>query len=158
MAFAIHWHESAMCAHVSQHPELPSHLPPYPIPLGCLSASALSAQFQALNVDWSSISHIVVYMFECYSLNSSHSCILPQSLNVCSLQLWLFCCLAYKVVTTIFQITYICVNALYWCFSFWLTSLCIMGSSFGRSLELCVCVLYVCMYVYVYIHIYILAE
>ena len=25
---------------------------------------------------------------------------------------------------------YICVSILYWCFSFWLTSLCIMGSSF----------------------------
>ena len=25
---------------------------------------------------------------------------------------------------------YICINILYWCFSFWLTSLCIMGSSF----------------------------
>ena len=26
--------------------------------------------------------------------------------------------------------TYICVSMLYWCFSFWLTSLCIIGSSF----------------------------
>ena len=25
---------------------------------------------------------------------------------------------------------YICISILYWCFSFWLTSLCIMGSSF----------------------------
>ena len=29
-----------------------------------------------------------------------------------------------------FQIPYICVSILYWCFSFWLTSLCIIGSSF----------------------------
>ena len=28
------------------------------------------------------------------------------------------------------KITYICVNILYWCFSFWLTSLCIISSSF----------------------------
>ena len=27
-------------------------------------------------------------------------------------------------------IPYICVSILYWCFSFWLTSLCIIGSSF----------------------------
>ena len=27
-----------------------------------------------------------------------------------------------------FYIPYICVNILYWCFSFWLTSLCIIGS------------------------------
>ena len=29
-----------------------------------------------------------------------------------------------------FLIPYICVSILYWCFSFWLTSLCIIGSSF----------------------------
>ena len=29
-----------------------------------------------------------------------------------------------------FWIPYICVSILYWCFSFWLTSLCIIGSSF----------------------------
>ena len=29
-----------------------------------------------------------------------------------------------------FQILYICINILHWCFSFWLTSLCIIGSSF----------------------------
>ena len=28
------------------------------------------------------------------------------------------------------KIPYICVSILYWCLSFWLTSLCIMGSSF----------------------------
>ena len=28
------------------------------------------------------------------------------------------------------KFTYICVSILYWCFSFWLTSLCIIGSSF----------------------------
>ena len=29
-----------------------------------------------------------------------------------------------------FYIPYICINILYWCFSFWLISLCIIGSSF----------------------------
>ena len=29
-----------------------------------------------------------------------------------------------------FWIPYICISILYWCFSFWLTSLCIIGSSF----------------------------
>ena len=29
--------------HMSPHPECPSHLPPHPIPLGCLRAPALSA-------------------------------------------------------------------------------------------------------------------
>ena len=65
------------------HPEAPSHLPPHPIPLGCPSAPALSALFHTLNLDWSSISHMVIYMFQCYSLKSSHPCLLPQSPKVC---------------------------------------------------------------------------
>ena len=41
------------------------------------------------------------------------------------------CCLTYRVIVTIFvNSIYICLNILYWCFSFWLTSLCIIGSSF----------------------------
>ena len=69
-------------------------------------------------------------MFQCYSLKSSHSCLLPQSPKVCSLHLCLFCCLAYRVIVAIFLNSYIFINILYWCFSFWLTSLCIIGSSF----------------------------
>ena len=37
-----------------------------------------------------------------YSLKSSHPCLLPQSPKVCSLHLCLFCCLAYRVIVTIF--------------------------------------------------------
>ena len=55
---------------------------------------------------------------------------LPQSPKDCSIHLCLFCCLPYRVVITIFLNSYICVSILYWCFSFWLTSLCIIGSSF----------------------------
>ena len=91
------------------HPKLPSHLPPHPIPLGCPSALALSALFHALNLDSSSISHMVIYMFQYYSLKSSHSCLLPQSPKVCSLYLCLFCCLAYRVIITIF------LNSIYMC-------------------------------------------
>ena len=43
VVFAIQRHESATGAHVSPHPEPPSHLPPHPIPLGCPRAPALSA-------------------------------------------------------------------------------------------------------------------
>ena len=39
--------------------------------------------------------------------------------------------LAYRViVTTCLNSIYICVSILYWCFSFWLTLLCTIGSSF----------------------------
>ena len=61
VVFAIHWHESAVGVHVSPHPEPPSHLSPHPIHLGCPSALALSALFHALNLDWLSVSHMVIY-------------------------------------------------------------------------------------------------
>ena len=70
--FCIHSHESAMGVHVSPLPDPPSHLPPYPIPLGCPRALALSALLHALNFHWSSISHMIIYMFQCYTLKSYH--------------------------------------------------------------------------------------
>ena len=101
------------------HPEHPSHLPPHPIPLGCPSALALSALFQAWKLDWSYVLHMIIYVFQCYSLKSSHPRLLPQSPKVCSLYLCLFWSLAYRVVVTIFlNSIYICINILYWCFSF----------------------------------------
>ena len=45
---------------------------------------------------------MIIYMFQCYSLESSHPCLLPQSPKVCSLHLCLFCCLTYRVIVTIF--------------------------------------------------------
>ena len=67
------------------HPEPPSHLSRHPIPQRCPGAPALSALFHALNLDWWSISHMVIYMFQCYSLKSSYPHLLPQSPKVCSL-------------------------------------------------------------------------
>ena len=84
------------------HPDPSSHLPPHPIPQGHPSAPALSTLSHASNLDWRSISHMIIYMFQCYSLKSSHPHLLPQSLKVCSLHLCLFCCLAYRVIVTIF--------------------------------------------------------
>ena len=46
---------------------------------------------------------VVIHMFQCYSPKSSHPHLLLQSPKVCSLHLGLFCCLAYRVVITIFQ-------------------------------------------------------
>ena len=134
MVFAIHWHESAMGVHVF-HILNPAPIPPHPISLGCPSAPALSALFHASNMDWWSISHMVIYMFQCYSLKSSCPRLVPQSPKFCSLSLCFFCCLTYRVIFIIFlNYTYIyiymCINILYWCFSFWPTSLCIIGSSF----------------------------
>ena len=62
----------------------------------------LHALFHALNLNWRSSSHMVIYMFQCCSLKSSHPHLLPQSPKVCSFHLCFFCCLAYRVVITIF--------------------------------------------------------
>ena len=57
----------------------------------------------------SSILHMVIHMFQCYSLKTSYSCLLPHSPKVCSLHLYLFCCLAYRIIITIF------LNSIYMC-------------------------------------------
>ena len=75
---------------------------PHPIPQSHPSAPALSTLSHALNLDWYSISQMIIYMFQCYSLKSSHHHLLPQSPKVCSLHLCLFCCLTYRVIITIF--------------------------------------------------------
>ena len=77
-------------------PPSPSH------PSGCPSALALSVLFHASNLDWWSISHMVIYMFQYYSLKLSHPRLLPKSPKICSLYLCLFCCLEYRVIITIF--------------------------------------------------------
>ena len=84
------------------HPEPPFHLPPDPIPLGCPRAWALGALLHALNLHWSSILYVVMHMFQCYSLKSSHTCILLMSPKVCSLHLCLLCCPVCSIISTIF--------------------------------------------------------
>ena len=102
VGFAIHWHESAMGVHVS-HILKP---PPTSLSIPSLRVipvhQALSALSHAMNLNWRSILHMVMYVFQRYSLKSSHPRLLPQSPKVCSLHLCLFCCLAYRVIVTIF--------------------------------------------------------
>ena len=56
-----------------------------------------------------SVSYMIIYMFQCYSLRSSQPHLLPQSPKDCSIHLYLFCCLAYRVIITIF------LNSIYMC-------------------------------------------
>ena len=79
----------------------PPHTPPHPILLGCPRALALSAllHVSSLHSIACTILHMVIHMFQCCSLKSSHPHLLPHSPKVCSLHLCLFCCLAYKIVT-----------------------------------------------------------
>ena len=69
------------------HPELPSHFPPPPISQCHPSAPALSTLSYASNLNWWSISHMIICMFQCYSLKLSHPRHLPQSSKICSLHL-----------------------------------------------------------------------
>ena len=79
----------------------PSYLPPHPIPQGHPRAPSLSALSRASNLDWRSISHMVVYMFQCYlsnhpTLTFSHR--IQNSLHLC-----LFCCLTYRVIVSVLK-------------------------------------------------------
>ena len=131
IGFAIHWHESTTGVHEFPNMNTPSHLRPHTIPLDHPHAPAPSILYPASNTDWRFVSCMIVYMFQCHSPKSSYPRPLLQSLKDCSIHLCLFCCLTYRVIITFFlNSIYICVSILYWCFSFWLTSLCIFGSSF----------------------------
>ena len=52
---------------------------------------------------------LIIYMFRCCSLETSHPRLLPQSPKVCSVHLCLFFCFAYRVIVTIF------LNSIYMC-------------------------------------------
>ena len=76
------------------------------------------------------VSYMILHMFQCHfpnlptlSLsNRVHKTVLYISVS--------FAVLYTGLLLPSFYIPYKCVSILYWCFSFWLTSLCIIGSSF----------------------------
>jgi len=85
------------------------------------SASAPSTLSHASNLDWRFVSYMIIYMFQCLSLKSSHPHPLPQSPKDCSIHLCLFCCLAYRVIATIFSEFHI--YALVYCVGVFLSGL-----------------------------------
>ena len=56
------------------HPEPSSHLPPT-LSLWVVRALALGDLLHELTLHWSSILHMVMCIFQCYSLKSSHPCL-----------------------------------------------------------------------------------
>ena len=66
-----------------------------------VSCSNLYQMYQIKQM-WRSVSHMIFYMFQCHSPISSHPHPLPQSPKDSSIHLCLFCCLAYRVIVTIF--------------------------------------------------------
>ena len=59
----------------------PPNLPPHPIPQGHPSAPALSTLSDASNLEWRSVSHMIMCMLQCYSLRWSHPRLYPQILK-----------------------------------------------------------------------------
>ena len=101
MVFAIHWHESAMGVHV--FPILNHPLRSLPIPsIRVIPVHQPWAPCLMHRTCTGHLFHLVINMFQCCSLKSSHPRFLPQSPKVCCLHLYLFCCLTYRVTVTIF--------------------------------------------------------
>ena len=59
------------------NPEPPSHLPPHTMSLGHPCVPAPSILYPASNLDWRFVSYMILYMFQCHSLKSSHPLPLP---------------------------------------------------------------------------------
>ena len=78
---------------------------------------------------------MIIYTFQCYFLKSSHSRLLPESkrLFFTSVSLLLSHTEGHCYHLSKFHI-YVLLYW-YWCFSFWLTSLCIIGSSFTHLIK-----------------------
>ena len=89
--FAIHWHESAtgvyMCSPswLSLPPPSPSH------PSASSQCSGPEHPVSCIEPGLATVSHMIIYMFQCYSLRSCHPRLLPQSPKDCSIHLCLFC-------------------------------------------------------------------
>ena len=93
--------------HMSPHPECPSHLPPHPIPLGCLRAPALSAScIELALVIYFAYDNIHVSMLFSQIIPLLPSPTEPKSLFFTSVSLLLS---HYRVVVTIF------LNSIYMC-------------------------------------------
>ena len=99
IGFAIHQHESAMGVHVFSILNPPPTSLPIPslwvIPVHHPQASCIEPGLQL-------VSYMILYMFQCHSPKSSHPHPLPESPKDYSIHLCLFCCLAYRVIITIF--------------------------------------------------------
>ena len=89
MVSATHQYELAVGMHVSPPFGTLSHLPHHQIPPSCHRAWVLGVPLHISNLHWLSVLHMVIYIFQCYSLKSSHPLLLPLNPKLCSLHLCL---------------------------------------------------------------------
>ena len=128
VVFAIHWHESALGVRVS----------PIPNPLRPPSPSHPSGSSQCTGfecpVSCIELGLVIYFTYGNIYVSMLFSQIippLPSSTESKSLFLMFsFSVLHIGSLLPSFKTPYRRANIFYWCFSFWLTSLCIIGSSF----------------------------
>ena len=97
---------------IYMHSPSQSPLPPpsLPDPSGSSQCTRPRHLSHASNPGWGSVSPLIVYLFQCYSLRTSLPRLLPQSPKACSVHLCLFFCFAYRVIINIF------LNSIYMCY------------------------------------------
>ena len=95
-------HELAISIHMSPPSWTSSHFLPHLTPLGCHRALDLGSLQHTANSYWLSILHLVMYMFQCSSLKSSHILLPLLCPKFCSLCLSLLFCHASRIISTTF--------------------------------------------------------
>ena len=132
IGFAIHGLESAMGVHV-----FPILKPPptsFPIPSLYVIPVHQSRAPCIMHQTWTGDS-FHIWCFTCFNAILPYHSALTLSHRVqktvqYSFLLCLFCCLTYRIIITFFINSIYIISILYWCFFFWLTSLCVTGSRF----------------------------
>ena len=139
---AIHQHEPPIGTHVSP-PSWASLPPTLSHASRLLQSPGLNSLGHTENSHWLFILHILVYMFPYSSLHSSHPPSYPLLVSISLFfMLCLHCCPANRFISTIFLdfiyiYIYIYVDIQYLFFSLWLTSLCVISSSFIHLISTC---------------------
>ena len=87
---------------MTPHAETPIPPPSSPYPSGLSQSTGFWYPASWINLHCSSVLHMIIFRFQCYSPNSSHPPLLPRSPKVCSLHLCLLCCPACGIIDTVF--------------------------------------------------------